>query len=226
MKQLIKLIAIAFIFSSTLASAQTKLTSGTITYTIDVKADSADEQQTAMAAMMPKELAVNFKDGALHMEMDLQILKMKMLKRKADEYIVLMDMNGSKMGFKGTQSELTAFVSKGSKEPDVNFTATGEKKKILGYACVKYTGKTTKDGKAVTLAAWVCNDIVCPNEFTTPNYKGFTGTVMEFSSVSGGLESKYIVNKIDKTVPDASLFEVPEGYELQSFKEAMKSMGK
>lgn len=221
MKKLLK-ICLALFASLALNSqaiAQEKISEGKIIYEISYPEMEFDSQ---MAAMMPAESVIYFKDVWSRTEtaMGMGISSISIINARTNEITTLLDMLGNKTAtvMKG---ETTKKDKNNKSGKSLSFELVEETKTIAGYPCKK---AILKNADSTSFEMFYTDNILSKSQFTS-QWSDFHGFPMEYIISSGGLNMKMTAKRItNESVPDA-MFEIPSDYKLMTNEEFTKMMG-
>lgn len=220
----IKIAIIALLCTTVLvANAQKKITQGTITYAL-VYNLPADKQ--AMAAMLPQEYKMSFKDELSQFKMDMGMFSTIITynnKNKETLSLTEVPIQSKKIAVKMNkeQTEKMAEMQGGNK--DLEITSTIEKKLIGNYNCTKYVCKDKESGSVTEV--WATQDVAIPTNTLTTMFKGINGVPIQFSTDARGIKAKITVKSIvEENVGDINM-NIPKEYEVMSFDDLVKQMG-
>ncbi|UKJ08398.1 DUF4412 domain-containing protein [Solitalea lacus] len=177
----------------------------------------------------PIEMMCYYKDKKIATEMSPEQMKggkMRMIyDYSTQEGLILMDMNGNKMGFKSKTKELQDVIME--KNPP-KITETNESKTIDGHSCKKFISET----EDAVIDLWVAQDMDFDLKELFVNMKGakgggmnnlghyakyFKGPSLETVVVDKkkGSKATVLIKDIQKRIPPESVFS-SEGYNIMS----------
>lgn len=189
---------------------------GSVTMKVKLTGEGADQ----FAAFMPESYKYYFLGEDLRFEINGGIAAMMMgnMIVKQEEKIMYMVKETEKTAYKipiGDDDDETD-----EEDSDISVEKTSETKKILGYTCTKYLLKSKDADQEV----WATEEISLKSKNDQAAsgglFNGFVpGAILETSSEMKGDGMDGIImtmtaSEISTVKPDASLFEVPEGYEI------------
>ena len=98
------------------------------------------------------------------------------------------------------------------------FKYENEFKDIAGYKCQKAIG-TMKDGTTITV--YFTKDLVANNREFEYAYKSLPGLAMEYETIIGSLKVTYTVSKVNFGIVPAAKFELPKtGFRVMTYEES------
>lgn len=224
MLKAIKISVVALLCSTTfVANAQKKITQGTVTYGLEYTLP-ADKQ--AMAAMLPCEYKMSFKDDLSQFKMDMGMFSTLIIYNNATKEslsLTEVPIQSKKIAVKmnKVQTEKMAEMQGGNKDFEV--TATTETKKIGNFNCIKYLCKDKESGTQTEV--WATQDIHIPANTITTIFKGVAGVPIQFSTDARGMKAKITVKTIvEESVGEINML-VPKEFEIMLFDDLLKQMG-
>lgn len=214
MKQVtIALIALIFALP---AQAQKKF-EGSVTYGIEYK--DLPAEMAAMEAMLPDEMTIRIKGDRSRIEqsMGMGMSQIVISDAKTESGILLMDMMGKKTAIEMSKAELEKMDDKKKKDrPKIEYLDGS--KKIAGYNCKQARILTGASG---SIEVYYTEDL--PSS-AHKEFEGLKGFPLEYSVSNGPMNMKMTASKVVKEKLDKGMFEIPEGYEKQTFDDFQKSM--
>ncbi len=224
MLKAIKISVVALLCIATfVAKAQKKITQGTVTYSLEYSLP-ADKQ--AMAAMLPSEYKMSFKDDLSQFKMDMGMFSTLIIYNNATKEslsLTEVPIQSKKIAVKMNklQTEKMAEMQGGNKNFEV--TATTETKKIGNFNCTKYLCKDKESGSQTEV--WATDEIQIPANTLTRVFKGITGVPIQFSTDAQGMKAKITVKTIvEENVGEINMV-VPKEFEIMQFDDLLKQMG-
>lgn len=212
-------IAAILISSAVVASAQKKVTEGTITYglTYDLTADQKDK-----AAQLPAETKFKFNGDLLKVEMDQGPAKITLVSDGVNKTgLVLVDVPIAQKQYAVKVSKEETEETMGKTPVFTDFKATGEKLKVGNYNTEKYT---YKDEKGAPAELWATTDIQLPLGIIGTEFKDVKGTPVKFTRSQNGIKATVTIkNLVEEKVGPVTL-DVPSGYEVTTM-DALRAMG-
>ncbi len=202
------------------SQAQKKLKQGVITYEL---VSDFDEPGMEMLKGTEVKLAFMGKKSRMDMRMMGGMLSMTTI-ADADHpeaTKLLFDMMGQKLEVEVSPDEAPDMQLLPQAEGQAVWTK--EKKKIAGYKCRKAVVKMPDGGTAEFWLAKKINPADNPMTAQVANLKG-KGMPLEFKVNQGGVELVFRAKSVSPEV-DASMFEVPEGYQKVTAEELQQMMG-
>ena len=111
-------------------------------------------------------------------------------------------------------------------DPNIEITATTITEVILGYKCTKYQVKDKAEG--TTMFVWLTTELNLINPETFGGaaaglfFPGAQGVMLQMQSTMPMGNGEFVTatqtaTEILQTAQDASLFEIPAGYEIKEF---------
>ena len=188
---------------------------------IEMKIELSGEDADQMAAFMPESYTMYFSKGKMRFQINGGMMAAMM------GYFLMFD--GDSYMIKDSEEKAYKFLdeadSSNTNEPVPTFVKTSETEKILGYNCTKYKQVVIEDGKEIASYFWVTTEINVPNN---PNgqatggifHEGLNGFTMKMSTTFEGITMTTTVSKINTDPVDPSVFEIPEGYEIEELEPA------
>ncbi|MBL4585814.1 MAG: DUF4412 domain-containing protein [Flavobacteriales bacterium] len=212
-RMMIAMIALTFTLS---VHAQKKF-EGSVTYGIEYK--DLPAEMAAMEAMLPDEMTIRIKGDKSRIEqsMGMGMSQIVISDAKTESGILLMDMMGKKTAIEMSKEELEKLNAK-KKENEPKIEYLDGSKEIAGYKCKKARILTGASGSI---------DVYYTDELPASAHKefeGLKGFPLEYSVNSGPMNMIMSATNVTKEKLDKTLFDIPEGYEKQSFDEFQKSM--
>jgi len=210
---------VALTMALTGAKAQTKLSEGSVVYSITLTDNDIDPQ---VASFMPKEMTMYFKGDKSKTEMKMGMGQMAYIyDAKAKVMTTLTDMMGQKYCIKMTEEEME---KEGGKEKKTTIKYLDDTKVICGYTC--YKAEVTTEGEKDKQTIYYTKDIVVKGaDVMKGAMKGLEGFPVEYALNQNGIGMKMTAKTITKDKIDETIFKVPEGYKEMTKEEAMKMMG-
>lgn len=191
------------------ASAQKKISEGTITYTISANGQNQD----AICSFKGDSAAVAVQNGPASIK--------TLMNDKTDYFAILVDVPVAQKKFAAvaTPADLEKFKDM---EPQITATATTETQTIAGYKCTKMNAKDAKSGK--TFDVWVTKDIDVPVNSVNKYVSKLGGVPVKFSTVQMGQVAQVEMKSLKEEKVKAGAFGVPADFEKITFEQLM-SMG-
>ena len=196
------------------ASAQKKLTEGTISY--DIVINTGSDKTHAADFLDGATSTIYIKGSKSRTEMVSSLGTQATLIDQGQKSVSIIKEYGPQKYV--IQMTPANWKEANKKYDDVQFSYTSETKNIIGYKCNKAIGKLA-DGSSFVV--WYTNDLI-------PEYKDFQyvnrtlpGLAMEYESIVGNLKVTYTVSKINFSPVPASKFDVPKtGFRVLSYEES------
>ncbi|MDB5014536.1 MAG: hypothetical protein JWQ25_2738 [Daejeonella sp.] len=212
--------SVALIISATFVFAQTKITEGSITYSVEYE---LPEQMKAFGANFPKELKIYFKGDSASMQTKTPMFSSTAIMNSKKEYErILMDlpMMNKKLSVILTPADQENMLEK---MPQLTLKATSETKKIGIYNAVKYDVVETKSNK--TFSSWLTKDVDLVTNPLTRFYDKSFGMPLEFTTYSmNGIVTKAVVKEVKaETVPPGT-FSASKDFEEITLDQLMQMM--
>ncbi len=210
---------IALSISTSMIQAQTKLTEGSVVFSITMTDNDLDPQ---IASMMPKEMTLTFKGDKSKTDMKMGMGTIIVLyDDKAKFATTLMDMMGQKTAIKISEADMEK--EKG-KQPKTTVKNLEETKVICGYTCHK--AELTIEGEKEKQIVYYTKDIVAKNsQAQKGGLKGLDGFPMEYVISMQGMGMKMTAKTVSKDKLEDAVFKIPEGYKEMTMDEAKKMGG-
>lgn len=214
-------VLVAVLISTALiAHAQKKISEGTITYSIDYIL--APEQQV-MAAVLPKQTVVKFKDNLSKIEMEQGPALIKIISDKTSRSgLLLVDVPIVQKQYAVKMSKEEIEKGKEGAPKFFDFKPTGEKQTISNYNAEKYTYKDDQGG---SYELWASTDIELPEGYKEDEFKGVKGTLIKFTMFQNGLKSNLTLKSIKEEKVGSLSLDVPKGYELKTMADLKAMQG-
>jgi GLPGLI family protein len=214
MKTIKTLALVALVMTTTVALAQKKLTEGKVVFAIA----PPDDMDPQMAANMPTETIIYFKNDKLKTSMSTAMMKNEnIIDNKTKKVIVCLDIMGSKFMIKDNLDSLKKKMTE-SKAPVVK--VLDETKEIVGYKCKKAELTAENGDKSYV---YFTNDIQCSNGSST--IKGIDGFLMEYDSKQNGVSLKMTAKSVSSEKVADAVFEAPDGYKETTMEDLKKTFG-
>ena len=172
-----------------LAKAQKQFTEGAIVYDVTVKTGSKEPQSADLLDGATQK--VFLKGNMSRTEMTSLLGSSTTIHdAKAGTAIRLNEYGDKKIMTKLTKEN---FIESNKKYAGVIFEKSTETKTIVGYKCVKATGKL-KDGTSFTV--FYTTELVPMNKEYDLQFKGLPGLALEYEATIGGLQVTFTASKI------------------------------
>ncbi len=218
MKKIIKTLTfLTIILSSTFISNAQGTFKGTIKYKISAEGRELSAQEKAQ---MPSEQIIYFSNPYSKAD---NISAMggtsSISNSETGEIIILIDMMGQKIAFKGEKNDTTE-----EKEIEPVVKDLEESKTILGYKCKKY--EIIIEG-GTKMEAYITEDIDAEDPLLS-NFKNIKGFMLEYSSSNEADEDlilNYVATEVKKGKIKKSVFKIPAGYEVKTLEDLKNMMG-
>lgn len=186
---------------------------GVITYSMSY--EELPEELQSSASMLPKEMTMYLKPGMSRIEQNGLGKIVFLMKKKQNEFYMLMDMMGEKTAYKGTMDDLKDTTAE--RVPVVK--ETEETKVIAGYTCKKaivtYPNEDPSD-------VWYTDSIPGGMTRDMSFIKGFP---MEYTKKQRGMSILMTVTSLKKEKLSGKLFELPSGYTVKPYSDFKKMQG-
>ena len=213
-------LAAILVGSAVIASAQKKISQGTVTYGVEY---SLPAEQAAMASQLPKEQKVKFSGNVLRMDMQQGPASIGILQDFVQKTgLMLIDVPIAQMQYAVKMSKEEIEKAEESAPKLSDFKATGEKQKVGNYNAEKYSYKDDKGG---TYELWATNDIELPTGFAGSQFKDIKGSLVKYTTFQNGMKVTLTVKNISEDKVGPFSLEVPSGYELKTMQEIMAMQG-
>lgn len=214
MKKITSLFLVAGLFPAFIATAQKRITEGTISYDIVVNTGNsnpsiADMFNGATSIVYLKGYQTRFERvSSLGVEstiVDGKTGNVNVLKEYGDQkYMITM----TPANWKDANKKYEGII----------FKYEDEFKDIAGYKCQKAIG-TMKDGTTITV--FFTKDLVANNREFEYAYKSLPGLAMEYETTVGSLKVTYTVSKVNFSIVPAAKFELPKsGFRIMTYEES------
>ncbi len=210
---------IAVAIAMTSVKAQTKISEGSVTYTITMTDNDMDPQ---VASMMPKEMTVSFKGDRSKSDMKMGMGNVSAIYDvKAKMLITLMDMMGQKNAIKMSEADME---KESGKQPKTSIKYLDDTKVICGYTCHK--AEVSTEGDKHKQVVYYTKDIVSKNANAMKGgLKGIEGFPLEYEMNMKGMGMKMTAKSISKDKVDDAIFKIPEGYKEMTMDDVKKMGG-
>jgi hypothetical protein len=213
-------LAVILISTAIIAHAQKKIAEGTITYGIDY---TLTDDQQQLAAALPKQTVIKFKDNLSKIEMDQGPALIKVISDKSSKTgLLLVDVPIFQKQYAVKMSKEDMEKAKEGRPVFSDFKATGEKQTIATYSAEKYTYKDDKGG---SYELWASTDIELPEGYKEEEFKDVKGTLLKFTMFQNGIKSNLTLKSIKEEKIGTLSLEVPKGYELKTMEELKAMQG-
>lgn len=213
-------LAAILITTAIIARAQKKITEGILTYGMEYALTS---DQEAMAAMLPKQTIVNFKDNLAKIELNRGAALIKVISDKTSKTgLLLIDIPIAQKQFAVKLSKEDIEKSKEGSPGFSDFKATGEKQKIGTFDAEKYT---YKDSNGAGYELWASTDIELPDGYKDDDFKDVKGTLIKFTLFQNGIKSTLTLKNIKEEKIAPLSLEIPKDYELKTMDEIKAMQG-
>jgi len=190
---------------------------GSVTYAIEYK--DLPAEMAAMEAMLPDEMTIRIKGDKSRVEqsMGMGMSQVIISDAKTENGLMLMDMMGKKVAIEMNKEELEKLDTK-KEDAKTKIEYLDGTKDIAGYTCKKARILTGASG---SIELYYTEDLPSSAHKEFKELKGFP---LEYSVISGPMNMKMTASKVVKEKIDKTLFEIPSGYDKQSFEDFQKSM--
>lgn len=213
-----RIIAIGlFLLAFTPAIAQ-KGFEGTVVFGIEYK--DLPPEMAAFEAMLPDETVIKIKGDMSRTEQSLGMgmKQVTVFDTKKNQGTLLLDMMGKKTAVEMNADEMEKQRGSKAKTPEIEYMDE-DVKKIAGFKCKK--AKVKVEG-GTELELYYTDELPAS---ASREFKGLKGFPLEYTIVSGPMKMKLTASSVKQETLDKKLFEIPDGYEKQSFADFQKSMG-
>jgi GLPGLI family protein len=213
-----KIVAIGlFLLTYTAAIAQ-KGFEGTVVFGIEYK--DLPAEMAAFEAMLPDETVIKIKGDMSRTEQSLGMgmKQVTVFDTKKNQGTLLLDMMGKKTAVEMNADQMEKQRGAKAKTPEIEYMDE-DVKKIAGFKCKK--AKVKVEGGA-ELELYYTDELPAS---ASREFKGLKGFPLEYTIVSGPMKMKLTASAVKQETLDKKLFEIPDGYEKQSFEDFQKSMG-
>ncbi len=211
-KILLVLVAIS-VSTSAFSQKKAKPFSGTITYDITYEGEDLDEMALAQA---PTQTITSISGNKVRND---QVSAFYSIATISDfdkgGVIILMDAMGMKIALKQTKEEMDEALSEADlKTPQIN--VLDETKVIAGYKCKK--AEVTMEDDVVEV--YYTNELAVPQGINDLNgFKGIDGVLMQYTIIQQGMTMTMTTKEVKLGKVKASLFVIPDDYELKTKEE-------
>lgn len=213
-------LAIILISTAIIARAQKKITEGTLTYGMEY---SLTAEQEPMAAMLPKETTVKFKDNLSKVELSQGPALIKIIGDKSTKTgLLLIDVPIAQKQFAVKMSKEDMDKSKEGAPKFSDFKATGEKQKVGNYNAEKYT---YKDSNGAAYELWATTDFDLPEGYKEDEFKDVKGSLIKFTMFQNGVKSTLTLKNLKEEKIAPLSLEIPKGYEVKTMDEIKAMQG-
>lgn len=213
-------LAIILLSTAFIANAQKKIDQGTITYGLEY---SLTPEQSAMAAMLPKEQKVKFNGNILRMDMEQGPATIGIIQDFVEKKgLMLLDVPIAQMQYAVKQSKEDLEKAEAAAPKLSDFKITEETQKIGSYTATKYT---YKDDKGTDYELWTTNEIEFPTGFSGKQFENIKGALVKYTTFQNGIKVTLTIKNIDEGKVGPFSLEVPSGYELKTLEEIMAMQG-
>lgn len=224
MLKTIKITLLALICATSLSlKAQKIITQGTITYSLIYNLPA---NKQAMAAMLPQEYIVIFKDDLSQFKMDMGMFSTLVIaNNNTKETLTLTEIpiQNKKIAVKMNKIQTEKMEEIQGENKNFEITPTTETKLIATYNCKKYVCTDKKTGTQIDV--WTTQDIKLPSNTITSSFKNVKGVPIQFSTQAQGMKVKITLKTIvEEKVSDINMA-IPKDYESMSFDELITQMG-
>ena len=192
---------------------------GTITFGLEYQ--DLPAEMAAMEAMLPDEMTTKIKGDKTRLEQSLGMgmSQVTITDMKKESGTLLMDMMGKKMAVEMTKKDIDEMEKKNKeKKPEFKYV-DGADKKIAGYNCKK--ALVTIEG-AGEMEVYYTEELPAG---ASKHYEGLKGFPLEYTIDSGQFKMKMTAKEVKQEKLDASLFDIPDGYDKMTFEQFKASMG-
>ncbi len=186
---------------------------------------SGTEFDANTIAMMPKETVIYIKSEKVRSEISIGGMgtSVSIVDNKTKTATTLMDLMGQKIAFKANAEDVEGIQKKSTSEPRV--TQLDETKLIAGYKCKKAEIETEVNNEKLKIYVYYTNEITNgPNNWSSPQYKGIDGFLMEYEIAMQGIKMRMLVKSVSKEGVDDSKFTISAGYTEMNQEQIMKAM--
>lgn len=204
----------AFLFVIGIFPIFSQLSEGHIQYDLTVNMSEDDPKAQMMASMMEgSTLEMFFRDQNSRSEVKMGKMMQMTIISDAKSGDILTLMSGM-IGKKAIQSNINDSLNlENNNTPEYKIEFFEETKIILGYTCQKSI-LTSEDGRE--MIAWYTEDLSVYKKGLNYMNEQIPGVPLEFEMDMNGMIMLVKASKIEKMVPDNSLFDmtIPAGYEI------------
>ncbi len=213
-------VAALLIGTALYAQAQKKVTEGTLTYGMEYAL--TDEQQP-MAAFLPKETVVKFKNelSTIKMEQGPAMITV-IINGVAKNGLLLLDIPIAQKQFAVKMDKAELDKRKEGSPKFLDFKPTGEKQTVGTFNAEKYTYKDDKGG---AYELWTTTDLELPAGHKEDDFVDIKGTPVKYTVFQNGIKTTMTLkNYKEEKIPEMSLTP-PSGYELKTMDELKAMQG-
>jgi hypothetical protein len=213
-------LAVILISAAVIAQAQKKISEGILTYGIEY---SLTAEQEPMAAMLPKETIVRFKDNLSKVELSQGPALIKVIADKTTKTgLLLIDVPIAQKQFAVKMSKEDMEKTKEGAPKFSDFKATGEKQKVGMYNAEKYT---YKDSNGAAYELWSTTDFDLPEGYKEDDFKDVKGSLVKFTVFQNGVKSTLTLKNLKEEKISPLSLEIPKGYEEKTMDEIKAMQG-
>lgn len=199
-------------------SAYDGMGEGKIVY--EVELEGGEQMNPMMKAMVPGEAVCFFTKNATSMVLNgpMGIMEMRFISdASAYTYTAVVSAMGKKAAMVFDKEKINASYGQ---RPRLQMDFTNETRQIAGVECRKVI---VTDSTNHTYPVYFTDELnIKEPNWSTP-FREIDGMLMEFSMNLGGMKLKMKAREISGGKPTPDLFQIPEGYEIISNPEELKS---
>lgn len=195
------------------AKAQKTFSEGTLVYNMSVETGSG---QPKMADMFDGATTTVFLKGNLsRVELVSGLGKEATIHNsKNGTAVILKDYSGQKLMITLTSAD---WETNNNKYKGITFENTGESAVISGYKCQKAIAKLSN---GTTFTVYYTPEVKVANISYDPQFTSLPGLAVQYEMISGKMQFKFTLAKINFENVPATRFEIPtSGYRVMTYKE-------
>lgn len=211
---------VLFFLNFLTVKAQNHISEGYVSYIAEYDLP-ADQQM--VAAMLPKEYKIYFKNEISKFVIDMGMMKSQVISNEKTDYgLMLMEIP---MADQKVAVKLTPEDKAKQKEElgDFEISKTKQTKVISGYNATKYTVKEKKS--ATDMEIWATTDLKIPLNSFTESFQGIEGTLLEFSTNMNGLKIKMLFKEVKQESVENMDMTIPVGFKEMTMQQFMSMTG-
>lgn len=213
-------VAALLIGTALYAQAQKKVTEGALTYGMEY---ALTDDQQPMAAFLPKETVVKFKNelSTIKMEQGPAMITI-IMNGVAKDGLLLLDIPIAQKQFAVKMGKADFDKRKEGSPKFLDFKSTGEKQMVGAFNAEKYT---YKDDKGAAYELWTTADLELPAGHKEDDFIDIKGTPVKYTVFQNGVKTTMTLKSYkEEKVPEMSLTP-PSGYELKTMEELKAMQG-
>jgi hypothetical protein len=184
------------------------LQEGKVVYDVTIEGEGMNPM---MKAMMPSEVTTYFNNNktCTVISMGMNMMETRLISDAVNfKYTTLISAMGKKIAMVLDKKQVAENYTD---RVDLKVVQTGEEKEIAGVKCHQ---AMITDSTDHTYPVYYTQDLALSNPNWSSPFRDIDGLLMEYSISFGGMIMKLKAKEIVNTQVDASLYEIPEGYEI------------